>query len=117
VKNELDTRAKELAAEESEIADQRDRLEAERAIDFFDELGSDAVSPRLLVVTVLRFSYPLLLIQFAKDAPAIMQLFHSHGESCTKIENEALKLANHPDPADENPLKAYNDMLHDLGVS
>jgi hypothetical protein len=46
----------------------------------------------------------------------IMQLFHSHGESCTKIENEALKLANHPDPADENPLKPYNDMLHDLGV-
>lgn len=91
--NELDTRANELAAEESEIADQRDRLEAERAIDFFDELGSDI---------------------FAKDAPAIMQLFHSHGDSCTKIENEALELANHPDPADENPLKAYNDMLHDL---
>jgi len=45
-----------------------------------------------------------------------MQLFHSHGESCTKIENEALQLANHPDPADENPLKPYNDMLHDLGV-
>jgi hypothetical protein len=45
VKNELETRAKELTAEESEIADQRDRLEAERAIDFFDELGSDVVSP------------------------------------------------------------------------
>jgi len=47
-KNELETHAKELAAEESEIADQRDRLEAERAIDFFDELGSDVVSPRLI---------------------------------------------------------------------
>jgi len=46
VKNELETRAKELTAEESEIADQRDRLEAERAIDFFDELGSDVVSAR-----------------------------------------------------------------------
>lgn len=62
VKNELETRAKELAAEESEIADQRDRLEAERAIDFYDELGSDVVSHRLLVVTVLKFSYPFLLI-------------------------------------------------------
>ena len=117
VKNELETRAKELTAEESEIADQRDRLEAERAIDFFDELGSDVVSARLLIIiAMLRFSYPFLLIQFAKDAPAIMQLFHSHGESCTKIENEALQLANHPDPTDENPLKPYNDMLHDLGV-
>lgn len=93
--NELETHAKELEAEESEVADQRDRLEADRAIDFFDELGSDA---------------------FATEAPAIMQLFHSHGESCTRIENDALKLANHafPDPAGEDPLKVYNDMLNDL---
>jgi len=47
IKNELETRAKELEAEESEIADQRDRLEADRAIDFLDELDSDAVSPSL----------------------------------------------------------------------
>jgi len=47
-----------------------------------------------------------------------MQLFHSHGESCTQIENDALKLANHafPTPAGEDPLKVYNDMLNDLGV-
>jgi hypothetical protein len=93
--NELETRARELEAEESEIADQRDRLEADRAIDFFDALDSDA---------------------FATDAPAIMQLFHSHGESCTQIENDALKLANRAflDSTDEDPLKVYNDMLNDL---
>ena len=54
VKNELETRAKELTAEESQIADQRDRLEAERAIDFFDELGSDVVSARLFVFWLLQ---------------------------------------------------------------
>ncbi|KAF8969353.1 hypothetical protein BDZ97DRAFT_1915316 [Flammula alnicola] len=93
--NDLETRARQLTEEESEIADERDRLEAERAIDFFEELGSDT---------------------FAKDAPAIMQLFHSHGDSCARVETEALKLAmrSTPDAASEEPLKVYNDMLHDL---
>ncbi|KAF8204667.1 hypothetical protein BJ912DRAFT_939024 [Pholiota molesta] len=93
--HDLETRAKELSEEESELAEQRDRLEAERAIDFFEELGSGT---------------------FAKEAPGIMQLFSSHGDSCARAETEALKLAmrNGPDPDDEEPLKAYNDMLQVL---
>ncbi|KAJ3501071.1 hypothetical protein NLJ89_g9506 [Agrocybe chaxingu] len=93
--NEIDARTKELDEQEAGISDQRDRLEAERAIQFYDELGSD---------------------MFAKEVPAIMQLFHSHGDSCDKIEREALKLASRgsPDPNDEEPLKDYNNMLDDL---
>jgi hypothetical protein len=47
-----------------------------------------------------------------------MQLFSSHGDSCARAETEALKLAmrNGPDPDDEEPLKAYNDMLQVLGA-
>ncbi|KAF9567417.1 hypothetical protein CPC08DRAFT_703305 [Agrocybe pediades] len=94
-KNDLEGRAKELAAEESETADKRERLEAERAIEFYDELGSDA---------------------FATKAPAIMKLFHSHGDACNRIETEALKLAmrDAPDPPEDEPLKVYQDMLSDL---
>ncbi|KAF8165678.1 hypothetical protein B0H34DRAFT_690015 [Crassisporium funariophilum] len=90
--NDLETRAKELSAEESEISDQRDRLEAERAIGIYEELGTD---------------------KFAKEAPAIMQLFHSHGDSCARVETDAIKLANQgpPNPDLDEPLKVYNDML------
>ncbi|KAF9478392.1 hypothetical protein BDN70DRAFT_879996 [Pholiota conissans] len=93
--NDLETRTKELSEEESELAEQRDRLEAERALDFFEELGTGS---------------------FAKEAPEIMQLFHTHGDSCARVETEALKLAsrNGPDPEDEEPLKVYNDMLQVL---
>ncbi|KDR84082.1 hypothetical protein GALMADRAFT_236726 [Galerina marginata CBS 339.88] len=93
--NDLETRSNEVAAQESEISDQRDRLEAERSIEFFDELQLDP---------------------FVKEAPAIMQQFQSHGDSCTRIEKEALKLATRsaPDPPEEEPLKVYQDMLRDL---
>ncbi|KAF8914292.1 hypothetical protein CPB84DRAFT_1758891 [Gymnopilus junonius] len=92
---DLATRANQLSTEESEIADQRTRLEAERSIEFFDELASDP---------------------FAREAPAIMQSFHSHGDACTRIETEALKLAMHdaPEEPEDEPLKVYQDMLHNL---
>jgi len=92
---DLGTRAAQLSAEESEIADQRSRLEAERSVEFFDELASDP---------------------FTKDAPAIMQSFHSHGNACTRIETEALKLAmrDAPGEPEDEPLKVYHDMLHNL---
>ena len=47
-----------------------------------------------------------------------MGLFHSHGESCSRIETEALKIAARgaPDPSDEEPLKPYNEMLDELGM-
>ncbi|PPQ92733.1 hypothetical protein CVT25_015700 [Psilocybe cyanescens] len=93
--NDLETRAKELEAQESEISEQLNRLDAERSIEFYDELGSDA---------------------FATEAPAIMTLFHSHGDACNRIEIEALKLVSRdaPDPPEEEPLKVYQDMLDDL---
>jgi len=46
-----------------------------------------------------------------------MQRFHSHGDSCTKIETEALKLAARSSPIseEEDPLQPYNEMLNGLG--
>ena len=46
-----------------------------------------------------------------------MQLFHSHGMSCDRIETEALKLSAHEpsNPNEDEPLKVYNDMLESLG--
>jgi len=52
--NDLETHAKELSAAESEISDKRVRLEAERAIEFYDELGSDAVCPCKLSLFYVR---------------------------------------------------------------
>jgi hypothetical protein len=47
-----------------------------------------------------------------------MQQFQSHGDSCTKIETEALNLAANgkPNAEEEEPLKPYNKMLDDLGA-
>jgi hypothetical protein len=46
-----------------------------------------------------------------------MQLFYSHGVSCDRIETEALKLSTQgpSNPDEDEPLKAYNDMLESLG--
>jgi len=46
-----------------------------------------------------------------------MKLFHSNGESCNRIETEALKLAmrDAPDLSVDEPLKMYQDMLQELG--
>lgn len=64
--------------------------------------------------------YSAYNLQFANEAPAIMQLFHSHGISCDRIETEALKLSAHNEPSESNPnkdepLKLCNDMLESLG--
>lgn len=58
-----------------------------------------------------------MIFQFANEAPAVMQLFHSHGISCDRIETEALVLTTHGpvDPNEDEPLKVYNDMLDSLG--
>lgn len=94
-KNDLETRAKQISEEESELSDQRTRLEAERAIDFYDELATDT---------------------FARDAPLIMKTFHSHGDACTRLEAEALNLAVRGSavPDDDAPLQVYADMLDSL---
>jgi hypothetical protein len=44
-------------------------------------------------------------------------MFLSHGDACTKIEVSALDLvANGPNAGEEDePLKAYTNMLEDLG--
>ncbi|KAJ7579935.1 hypothetical protein C8J56DRAFT_284163 [Mycena floridula] len=93
--NELETKEKELEKEEVELSDQRTRLDAERAISFFDEL------------------------KFAKDAPDIMQAFLSHGDACTEMESTALDLATRdPDveaaETSESPMQVYNDALDHL---
>ncbi|KAF9000213.1 hypothetical protein BDQ17DRAFT_1495491 [Cyathus striatus] len=84
---DIETRTAELESEESEIADQRDRFETERVLDFYDELGTDT---------------------FTKEAPLIMQSFLSHGDACSRIETEALELASRVsqvDTEDSDPLQ------------
>jgi len=93
--DDLETLRKEVTTEEAETSEQQQRLDAQRAIEFYDELGSEL---------------------FVKEAPAIMQQFHSHGDSCAKIETEALNLAasGKPKAQEEEPLKPYNKMLDEL---
>jgi len=94
-KKDLEERSKQLQEEESDIVDQRIRFEAERAADFYDELSTD---------------------YFAKAAPFIMQTFLSHGDACTRVEVDALKLATYgaSEPDEDAPLQIYNDMLDRL---
>jgi len=92
---DLETWNKELATEEAEISEQRQRLDAQRAIEFYDELGSEL---------------------FLNEVPAIMQQFHSHGNSCAKIDTEALNLAacDQGNAEDDEPLRVYSQMLDDI---
>ncbi|KAJ6515370.1 hypothetical protein C8R45DRAFT_207526 [Mycena sanguinolenta] len=91
---DLAAREAEVAEEESEVSDQRVRLEAERKIEFYQELSTD---------------------KFATAAPTIMQAFIAHGDACTALEAEALQLATGRDaPAEEDyysPMRPYNTLL------
>ena len=51
IQNDLETRKKELAAEEAEMSEQQQRLDAQRAIELYDELGSELASAFFLVQT------------------------------------------------------------------
>ena len=46
-----------------------------------------------------------------------MKTYHSHGDACTRLEAEALKLAVRGSavPDDDAPLQVYADMLDSLG--
>ncbi|KAJ7506548.1 hypothetical protein B0H11DRAFT_2219247 [Mycena galericulata] len=94
---DLAARTKEISEEESDISDQRARMEAERNVEFYEELASD---------------------KFATTAPLVMQTFLSHGDACTLLESEALKLATGQHaPAEEvaySPMRPYNAMLDRL---
>ncbi|KAJ7044850.1 hypothetical protein C8F04DRAFT_1207036 [Mycena alexandri] len=93
---DLEEREKELSEEESGISEQRVRLEAERSIEFYEELASD---------------------KFATAAPSIMQGFLAHGDACTQLEAEALQLAmTQPTLAEDeySPMRPYNAMLDRL---
>ncbi|KAJ7246601.1 hypothetical protein B0H12DRAFT_759645 [Mycena haematopus] len=94
---DLAAREAELAEEESEVSDQRVRLEAERQIEFYEELSTD---------------------KFATAAPSIMQAFIAHGDACTLLEAEALQLATGRNaPAEDDyysPMRPYNSLLEKL---
>ncbi|KAF7352341.1 hypothetical protein MVEN_01197800 [Mycena venus] len=94
---DLTAREAELAEEESDLVDQRARLEAERKIEFYEELSTD---------------------KFATAAPSIMQAFLAHGDACTLLEAEALQLATSPNASSEDdyysPMRPYNTLLERL---
>ncbi|KAJ7167688.1 hypothetical protein C8R46DRAFT_1350650 [Mycena filopes] len=93
---DLEERAKEISGEESDISDQRARLEAERKIEFYEELATD---------------------KFATAAPSIMQRFLAHEDACTQLEAEALQLAMSQATLAEDeysPMRPYNAMLDRL---
>lgn len=57
----------------------------------------------------------ILSLQFAKEAPAIMQSFTSFGEVCERVEAEALQLAmSSPSIESEEPLHAFSAMMDKL---
>ncbi|KAJ7682238.1 hypothetical protein DFH06DRAFT_972208 [Mycena polygramma] len=94
----LAARSAELSEEESDISDQRARLEAERNVEFYEELSHD---------------------KFATAAPSIMQAFLSHGDACTLLEAEVLQLAtSQRTPVEDDhhsPMRPYNALLDQLG--
>ncbi|KAG6827877.1 hypothetical protein H0H93_015266 [Arthromyces matolae] len=104
-KKDLTERAEQLGEAESEFADQKARFQAEKAVEFYDELSED---------------------NFAQTAPKIMQAFLAHGNESERIEAEALQLALHPpklvsegedEDEDEDwdaPLRVYTKMLDTL---
>ncbi|KAJ3736165.1 hypothetical protein DFJ43DRAFT_990390, partial [Lentinula guzmanii] len=101
-KKDIKARSDALDTLEANISDERTRSEAERLIEFYGELSSD---------------------RFVKDAPKIMQSFLSHGDACTEIEAEALRIASQDlsnidfDTMDIMvPLREYNDVLDRLGT-
>lgn len=52
------------------------------------------------------------------EAPRVMRMFLSHGDACTKIEASALDLVSNGPTAEheeDEPLKAYSNMLDNLG--
>ncbi|TFK17113.1 hypothetical protein FA15DRAFT_361973 [Coprinopsis marcescibilis] len=91
----ISEKEKQVEAAEGESQEQRTRVDAERAIEFYEELESD---------------------KFSKIAPAIMQSFHSHGDECARVETQALELAlqGPADPNEDDPLQVYYDMLDNL---
>ncbi|KAJ4479048.1 hypothetical protein J3R30DRAFT_3473683 [Lentinula aciculospora] len=102
VEKDIKARSEELDTQEASISDQQTRSEAERVIEFYGELSLD---------------------KFAKDAPKIMKTFLSHGDACTEIEAEALRIASQNlDDIDFDivdimvPLREYNDVLDRLGT-
>ncbi|KAJ7637208.1 hypothetical protein B0H17DRAFT_1107204 [Mycena rosella] len=93
---DLAARTAELALEAADLSEQRARLEAERRVEFYDELSSD---------------------KFATAAPSIMQAFLLHGDACTLVEAEALQLATSTAPAEDDyysPMRPYNALLDRL---
>ncbi|KAJ7639399.1 hypothetical protein FB45DRAFT_426181 [Roridomyces roridus] len=93
---DIAARTEAVSELEATMSDQRVRLEAERSIEFYDELSTD---------------------KFATSAPSIMQAFLAHGDACSSLEVDALKLSSR-DPAlsedDFSPMEPYNDMLDRL---
>ncbi|KAF7294242.1 hypothetical protein HMN09_01152600 [Mycena chlorophos] len=91
---DLAEKSAELSAEESTLADERARFDAERQIDFADALSKG---------------------DLAESAPSIMQSFLAHGDECATVEGEALALATAPPSIAEedelSPMRPYNAML------
>jgi len=91
----LHERAKELAEEEADIADQRVRFDAEQRVALFDDLASNPLSQEL---------------------PEIMQTFLRDGDICNKIVGEALQIGtqSQKQPDDRLNLQLHNEILDQL---
>jgi hypothetical protein len=62
IQNDLETQKEELATEEAELSEQRQRLDAQRAIEFYDELWSESASlfflkPSVFLSSFFQFSF------------------------------------------------------------
>ncbi|EMD40537.1 hypothetical protein CERSUDRAFT_111137, partial [Gelatoporia subvermispora B] len=91
----LNTRAQELETEETDIADSRTRFEAERLLDFYDELCSP---------------------EMAAEAPGVVQKFLQSEDVCVRLVSEALDLSSRS-PNVGMHVTAYNDLLDRMDVA
>jgi hypothetical protein len=111
---ELDELEKQVTEDEAELAEEKAQYESERLIEFCNELGSDLVCLPYFFYTSQDLT--LTLLQFAIDAPAIMQTFTSFSEVSERVEAEALQLAlSLPSLESEEPLQAFGAMMDKLG--
>ncbi|TFK70969.1 hypothetical protein BDN72DRAFT_765763 [Pluteus cervinus] len=106
----------EACFDSSESKPTKDDKPGENGVEEPDANGSDLSD--LPPERDIEFYDSFTSIPFAKDAPRLMQLFHSHGDACEQAESEALKLAMRPaseiDVDDDQPMKPYYDALDGL---
>ena len=107
----LEARSDELAAEEADIAESRVRFEAERLVDFYDELGDRQVGTTLHPLTKADAVHR----KVAEDVATIIRRFKNFERTMGETTASALRLTSLP--LDETThVSQYNIILNHIGT-